>query len=92
MTKRLKLQERLLRKPKDFTWNELVTLMKGFDYEINNKGKTSGSAVIFESENSESTLYLHKPHPQEILKRWQVEKVIDFLVNEVGVVDFPKKE
>ena len=93
MTKKVKLLERLLRKPSDFTWSELTTLMKGFDYEINSKGKTSGSAVAFESKsNPEKALYLHKPHPREILKRWQVEKVIDFLENELGVVNIPKKE
>lgn len=88
MSKKDKLLTRLQRKPKDFTWDELVTLMAGFDYKINNKGKTSGSAVVFESENSVQALYLHRPHPKEILKPWHIEKTIDFLC-EIGVI---KKE
>lgn len=88
MSQREKLLKRLLSKPKDFTWDELVKLMAVFDYKINNKGKTSGSAVVFESEDSDQSLYLHKPHPKEILKRWHIEKTIDFL-SEIGVV---KKE
>ena len=79
MTKREKLLERLLAKPKDFTWDELTRLMGAYGYYPNNKGKTSGSRVQFECENSEDILQIHKPHPSEILKPYQVKAACLFL-------------
>lgn len=80
MSKHDKLLERLLKQPKDFTWDETKKLMSGYGYEINNKGKTSGSRCQFESENSDLTLSLHKPHPGNVLKTYQVKDVINFLI------------
>ena len=37
MSKQEKLLERLLKQPKDFTWDELETLMAGYNYKINKK-------------------------------------------------------
>lgn len=42
-----KLIERFKSQPKDFNWDELVRLFSIFGYKIDNKGKTSGSRVIF---------------------------------------------
>jgi hypothetical protein len=80
MSKKDKLLARLQQKPKDFTWDELKTLMAGYDYKIFKNGKTSGSRRLFESENSDLMLRLHEPHPQNILKSYQVEEVLDFLI------------
>lgn len=88
MTKKSKLLERLLTQPKDFTWDELLKLMAGYGYEINKKGKTSGSRRQFESEDSKLTLSLHEPHPRNVLKPYQVKDVIDFLTR----IDVVKKE
>jgi len=48
MGKSNKLQMWLLRlrRPKDFAFNELETLLKGFGFELSNAGGTSGSAVM----------------------------------------------
>ena len=51
MGKKDKLIKRLKSRPKDFTFDEAETLLKYFDFAYSNKGKTSGSRVIFESEN-----------------------------------------
>lgn len=80
MSKHDKLLERLLKHPKDFTFDETQTLMAGYGYEIKKKGKTSGSRRRFQSEDSEQTLTLHKPHPRNVLKPYQVKEVIDFLI------------
>lgn len=80
MSKQEKLLERLLKQPKDFTWDELETLMAGYNYKINKKGKTSGSRRRFQNEDSEQALTLHKPHPRNVLKPYQVKEVIDFLI------------
>jgi hypothetical protein len=75
-----KLLERFLRFPKDFTWDELNRLLRKYDYIQNNKGKTSGSRVVFENKNSDISLDLHKPHPKNILKPYQVKDVLEFLI------------
>ena len=45
MTKKNKLLERFLSVPKDFTYDELKTLLRSLGYEESNLGKTSGSRV-----------------------------------------------
>ena len=47
MSTKEKLTERFKKHPKDFTWDELVKFLSGFGFEMNNKGKTSGSRVEF---------------------------------------------
>jgi predicted transcriptional regulator with HTH domain len=74
-----KLLERFLKLPKDFTWDELKRLVKRYGYFQNNKGKTSGSRIKFEKEDSEIYLDLHKLHPKNILKPYQMKDVLDFL-------------
>ena len=47
MGQKEKLIKKLLSKPKNFTFTEAETLLNYFDYVRSNKGKTSGSRVIF---------------------------------------------
>lgn len=47
MGQKEKLIKKLMSKPKDFTFTEAETLLNYFDYVRSNKGKTSGSRVIF---------------------------------------------
>ena len=63
-----KLKERLKSLPKDFTYNEAKSLLTKLGFKEKNKGKTSGSRVKFERQDSADIL-LHKPHPKTILKR-----------------------
>jgi hypothetical protein len=81
MAKRDKLISRFLSIPKDFTWLELVKLLEGFGYELNNSGKTSGSRARF-IHPKYPPITLHKPHPQPALKRYQIESITSFLKQE----------
>lgn len=81
MAKKDKLIERLLTKPKDFTWAELHKVMIGFDFRVSNKGKTSGSRVRF-IHDEHAPFNMHKPHPRPILKGYQLDNVINFLKQE----------
>lgn len=47
MGKTEKLIERLKSNPKDFTFDEMQTLLLSLGFELSNKGKTSGSRVNF---------------------------------------------
>ncbi len=75
------LIKRLKSKPKDFTFDDAETLLKYLDYVRSNKGKTSGSRVIFVSKDHGSIL-LHKPHPQKELKSYQIKQLLEVLEQE----------
>ena len=76
MTKKDKLLERFLSMPKDFSYQELKTLLNSLGYEESNLGKTSGSRVLFFNVIKQSKIRIHKPHPGNILKKYQIVEVI----------------
>lgn len=73
-----KLIKRFKTIPKDFTWDEVCRLLVFLGYTLRNKGKTSGSRVIFICDGRKP-LMLHKPHPGNIVK----EYVLKILFNEL---------
>jgi hypothetical protein len=79
MSKQDKLLKRLFTRPKDFTFDELKTLLCNMGYSELKLGKTSGSRVAFYSESTERVIRLHKPHPGNILKRYQIDEIIQVL-------------
>lgn len=81
MSRHDKLVERLKAKPKDFTWRELERLLHGLGYQEVKPGKTGGSRRRFVHPNG-STISLHKPHPGNLLKGYQVEQVLETLMQE----------
>ena len=82
MGKKEKLINHLKSKPKDFTFDELETLLGYFSYSKTNKGKTSGSRVIFTSSENRPAIMLHKPHPGNELNLYQVQQIIEILKQE----------
>lgn len=80
MSKKEKLKQRIKTKPKDFSYQELATLLIGLGYQENNKGRTSGSRVSFLHTELQHLISLHKPHPGNILKAYQINYIIDELV------------
>ena len=62
MSTKEKLIERFKEQPKDFTFNELKNLLSGFDFDLSNKGKTSGSRVRFQNSKLKIIIDIHKPH------------------------------
>lgn len=81
MTKLEKLLQRFLTKPNDFTWDELVKLLNGFGYAQVSVGKTGGSRARF-VHATYPPIMLHKPHPRPVLKRYQLEGILDLLKQE----------
>ena len=64
MGQKEKLIERLKAKPKTFTFDDAESLLRYFGYERSNKGRTSGSRIVFVSEQYPPIL-MHKPHPRK---------------------------
>ena len=81
MTRKEKLIQRLKNKPKDFTWSELTSLLTGLGFSEVKTGKTGGSRRRFINP-SNIAITLHKPHPGNILKRYQIEQIIEILSGE----------
>jgi hypothetical protein len=75
LSKKEKLAKRLLSRPSDFTFDELVTLLGHLGYSMEATGKTNGSRVAF-SNSAGDYIRLHKPHPRNILKPYQIDDVV----------------
>ena len=78
MSKKEKLARRLISHPIDFTFDELITLLLSLGYSMEKSGKTSGSRVTFANQNGDY-IRLHKPHPRNILKLYQIDAIIAHL-------------
>lgn len=76
MSKRDKTIKRLLSMPSDFTYAELKQVLSAYGFEELTGGKTSGSAVKFQNEKTGEKIYLHKPHPGDIVKRYVLQEVV----------------
>lgn len=72
-----KLLDRLLCRPTDFTFEEAALVLKHFGFVLVPAGKTGGSRVAFAKDSD--YIRMHKPHPRNILKGYQVVQLIDAL-------------
>ena len=77
MGKKDKLINRLLKKPKDFAFDEMESLLLYFGYELK-QGKT-GSGVKFIKEGGSEVINFHRPHPNGVLKQYVLNQVIEKL-------------
>ena len=82
MGQKEKLIAKLKSHPKDFTFDEAESLLEYLNYHRVNKGKTSGSRVMFVSSDYKSKILLHKPHPRKELLEYQVKQLIEQLEQE----------
>ena len=78
MSYKEKLITRFLSSPKDFTFDELKTMLGYLGYSLKNAGKTSGSRVTFEHQTYEPIKF-HKPHPSGILPSYLIKQIKETL-------------
>lgn len=76
-----KLIQKLKSKPKDMTFEEVETLLNYLSYTRSDKGRTSGSRVMFTSPEH-APILLHKPHPRKELLAYQVKQLAELLEQE----------
>ena len=55
-------------------------LLSIFGYEKSNKGKTSGSRVIFKN-GDKRPIMIHKPHPGNLIKGYAMKQVLNDLMD-----------
>jgi len=80
MSKKEKLIARLKSKPKDLTFSDVEALLLSLGFVKSNKGKTSGSRVMFERDGL--PIDIHRPHPRKELLSYQVTKILKLLEKE----------
>ena len=73
-----KLVLRFRSKPKDFTFGELKRLLQNFGYQ---EEQGSGSRVVLDNAVINHKIKLLKPHPGNILKRYQLDLIEQELQN-----------
>ena len=81
MGQKEKLIQKLKSRPADFTFEEVESLLRQFSYSRSNKGRTSGSRVMFTSEKY-APILLHRPHPRKELLAYQVKQLMEILEQE----------
>jgi predicted RNA binding protein YcfA (HicA-like mRNA interferase family) len=81
MNRHDKLLERFRRRPRDFTWDELTTLLRRLGFRQVRPGRTGGSRRRFIHADG-CVITLHEPHPERILKRYQIDQIIETLERE----------
>ena len=82
MGKKEKLIVKMKSNPKGFTYDDLTTLLGCLSFHESNKGKTSGSRVVFVNEERNIKILLHKPHQKKELPAYQVKQVLETLEQE----------
>ncbi len=81
MGRKDKLLARLQQRPKDFTWNELTTLLNLLGYKQAKPGKTGGSRMRY-VHSTAAPITLHKPHPNNILKMYIIHDILEIFKQE----------
>ena len=71
--------ERICSLPKDYTYRELRSLLTKLGFEENDKGKSSGSRVLFYRARDKAVIRLHKPHPEDEMPHYAVKDVVERL-------------
>ena len=82
LSKKNKLIKRLYTVPSDFTYDELRQLLKYFGFREVETGKTSGSAVKYYNRELGVPIYIHRPHPGNIVKKYVLRELIRLLSKE----------
>ena len=74
-----KAKERLKSIPNDYTYDEARSLLTHMGFREINKGKTSGSRVLFYRDRDERKICLHKPHPNKEMGLCNTQDLYDYL-------------
>ena len=70
--------DKLKRRSKNFVYSEAESLLISFGFTKSNKGKTSGSRVVFIKDSIR--IEIHKPQPQKELKPYQITDLLSELM------------
>ena len=72
MSQKDKLIIRFLSIPSDFTYSETITLMKNFGFV---EKSNDGSRRAFYNPQTMQVIFLHEPHPGNIMKKYALRDI-----------------
>ncbi len=81
MTRSDKLMQRFQGRPRDFTWSELVRLLRYLGYMEAKPGKTGGSRRRFVHPHAEP-ITLHEPHAGNPVQDYVISELLRTLTEE----------
>lgn len=70
---------------KSITFDEVNSILIHLGFELSNKGKTSGSRVIYVRARDNKKIMFHKPHPGNNVKTYARKQLIEAL-EELGEI------
>jgi len=73
MSQKEKLIKRFSSLPKDFTYDELRSMLGYFGYEEDTT--PSGSRIRYYNIKTKDIITLHKPHPGNIMKMYKLKEI-----------------
>lgn len=84
MSKRHKRFERFLTVPKDFRWDEFVTVMENLGFDLDQSGGGSHGHFILRAD-PDKVIAIYRPHPNGIMYPVQIKETMKKL-KEWGVL------
>ncbi len=84
-----KLVTRFCGYPSDFSWDELVSLLNQFGFSEKNKSGSS-HRTFFSTDGKK--IFLTKPHPSNIVKRYALKQTHEKLIEYGMLGEKPKTE
>lgn len=79
MSKEEKLINRCFSFPGDFTFEELIQVLSIFGFVQSKSGRTSGSRCRFVNNSTGDKFIFHRPHPNNIVKRYVLKELYEML-------------
>lgn len=73
-----KIIKKLKNNSGNLTFEEVVSLLTYLGYNIDNKGRTSGSRIRFYKKGA-NAIIMHKPHPRKTLLSYQTKQILQKL-------------
>jgi len=74
-----KILDRIISSSGTITYAELIFVLSKLGYKEIKTGKTSGSRVAFYNDSKKLLIRLHKPHPGNELKDYQIKLILSHL-------------
>ncbi len=74
------LIEKLKSRPKTFPFNKMCTVLTHLGFKMSNKGRTSGSRVMF--IKGSIRIMFDRPHPGNEMLSCYIERIVDKLEEE----------
>ena len=79
MTRNGKLERQLFACPPTFKYSDFLKVMASYGFELDTKGKTSGSRVRLYRPKDGRMFIMHSPHPSDELSSGTIKNIVKFL-------------